>query len=207
MEIVRLPTNRRDALLCFRALFNRSVLPCRIHSVHCPSCLVALFVRMSAWTRVWRESVLVTRWIRVNVSVERRVVGPSFRKYRTGSCLTRSLPPSPCSPCPVGPGELYFGDGILPPVLSDALPNFGNDWWLLRTGPNLFHLHARRTLFAAYSIFAIAIKAKIVHRVKHQGWTNVSLAPARNNAPKVSCEDKIFLLIYICRLPTNILRR
>lgn len=41
-----------------------------------------------------------------------------------------SLSPSPVpvlSLRPVGPGELYFGDSILPPVLSDALPNFGND--------------------------------------------------------------------------------
>jgi len=59
---------------------------------------------------------------------ERRAVGPSFRKYRTRS-VSHSVPsPIPVLPLrPVSPGELYFGDSILPPVLSDALPNFGND--------------------------------------------------------------------------------
>lgn len=62
------------------------------------------------------------------MQAERRAVGPSFRKYRTGS-VSHSVPsPVPVlSLRPVGPGELYFGDSILPPVLSDALPNFGND--------------------------------------------------------------------------------
>lgn len=93
-----------------------------------------LFIRWSGW-----KLVLVIP--RNSCECERSVEwsGPSFRKYRTGSMShSRSFPSprSPCSPSPVSPGELYFGDGILPPVLSNALPNFGNDWWLLRTGPN-----------------------------------------------------------------------
>lgn len=67
--------------------------------------------------------------------------GRLFGSIERVSCLTRSLPLFPYSPCPVGPGELYFGDGILPLVLSNALPNFGNDWWLLRTGLNPFRLY------------------------------------------------------------------
>lgn len=67
-------------------------------------------------------------WISVNASgawsgrAEFSEVSNGFRVS-----LTVPSPVPVLSLRPVGPGELYFGDSILPLVLSDALPNFGND--------------------------------------------------------------------------------
>lgn len=104
---------------------------------------IRTFVYINRVTQRARTHEHHDEFFHVKVSIQPR--GPTFREYRTNSLPFLLVAPSSSTlphPFPIpsihrGPGELYFRDGVLSPVLSDSLPKFGNDWWPLKSGPNL----------------------------------------------------------------------